>query len=285
MSRRVLVILLVISMVFNAAVLLGFLRSRTKPHSEPTPTATMPMEHPPLTALPRDLNLDQAQVSQVRSLQQRQQQQATVFNDSLQVVRQDLQEELRLADPDLERVRALVDQEADLHRQRRQADAELYGELVGLLTPDQRRRLGERFGRPDARQPNPSRGRTPLSPEVARRYDRDRDGRLNSDETRQARTDLQNRRREVAPHVPQLPPLWPWFDEDDDGMLNAAERAEMQKFMNEHRPPRMGPGQQPPDDGRRGGGDRRGSGVNRGAQPPQGAPGEPPASQPQTQPR
>ena len=274
MSRRVLVILLVISMVFNAAVLLGFLRARARPHSPPAP-ASMPGDRLPLPALARELSLDDKQANDLRSLQQRQQQQAMVFNDSLQVVRQDLQEELGKPDPDLEQVRTLVDQEADLHRQRRQAEAELYGELVGLLSPDQRKRLGERIGRTDGR-PGLPRPRSAVSPDVIRRYDRDRDGRLNSEEARQARTDLENRRREVAPHVPRLPPIWPWFDQDDDGELNATEQADMQKFLSEHRPPRMGPGQQTPEDGRRSG-DRRG---NRGARPAPWSAGPHPSHRP-----
>lgn len=275
MSYRVLAILLVISLVFNLAVLLGFMRSRTaRPNVPPAPATSLPDERSILARMARELNLDNQQMDAVRGLQQQQQQQAMVFNDSLVVLRQDLQAELRRPDPDLEHVRTLVDQEADLHRQRRQADAELYGEFVGLLTAEQKQRLGDRVGRHDGqpggqgRQPQPQ----PASPDAVRRYDRDNDGRLNAEEARRARADLQNRRREVAPHVQQLPPLWPWFDADDDGMLNAAERADMQKFLSEHRPPRMGPDQMPqsPQDGRRPP-DRRGGGApNRGTRPPQG---------------
>lgn len=282
MSRRVLAVMLVVSLVFNLAVLLGFLRSRATRPTAPQTGTTLPDERSMLARLSRELTLDGPQLESVRALQQRQQQQASVFNDSLVVLRQDLQQELRKPDPDLEHVRTLVDQEADLHRQRRQADAELYGEFVGLLTADQKQRLSDRMGRRDAspggqgRQPAGGAGTGgaggPMpSPEAVRRYDRDNDGRLNTEEARRARSDLQNRRREVAPHVQQLPPLWPWFDADDDGMLNAAERADMQKFLSEHRPPRMGPDQMPqsPQDGRRAP-DRRGGAPNRGARPPQG---------------
>ena len=270
MSYRVLAILLVISLVFNVAVLLGFMRSRTRPNLPPPPSPTsLPDERSILARMARELNLDSKQMEGVRGLQQQQQQQAMVFNDSLVVLRQDLQAEMRKPEPDLEHVRSLVDQEADLHRQRRQADAELYGEFVGLLTADQKQRLGDRVGRRDGQLGAPSRQPPPASPDAVRRYDRDNDGRLNAEEGRRARADLQKRRREVAPHVQQLPPLWPWFDADDDGMLNAAERADMQKFLSEHRPPRMGPDQMPrsPQDGRRAP-DRRGGAPNRGTRPP-----------------
>lgn len=277
MSRRVLVILLVVSLLFNFAVLIGFVKSRRdlgKPGGhgqllDAPPPATMPIGLPPIARLANELRFDPSQSSALEDLQRRQQQQQTVFGDSLMVVRQDLQEELRKEQPDLERVRTLVDQEADLVRQRRQAETDLYGEFVALLTPQQRQQLGKRFA-------PPPRQRGPQSPDVVERFDRNKNGRLDPEEVKQARKELEGRRREVAPHVQQLPPLWPWFDSDGDGELNEAERAEMDLFLKDHHPPKAFPPPPQGPDGRpdgRMGPERRGPRGN--PRPPLGPDGPP----------
>jgi Spy/CpxP family protein refolding chaperone len=277
MSRRVLAILLVVSMLFNFAVLIGFVKSRRDAASatstrDLTP-ATAPAEQSLLARLANELKLDPTQADALKELRRRQQQQQVVFGESLMVVRQDLQAELREDEPDLERVRTLVDQEADLLRQRRQAEAELYGEFVALLSPQQRHRLGERLG-----PQQQARSRVPISPELVKRFDRNNNGRLDPEEAKQARTDLEGRRREVAPRVQQLPPLWPWFDADDDGELNATEREEMDAFLKDHHPPKALP---PRDQATGGRTDRR----ERGAPDGRGTRGNPRPAVPETQPR
>lgn len=284
MSRRVLVILLVVSLLFNFAVLIGFVKARRGlgkpggpgPHDQPPP-ATMPFAQTPLARLANELRLDPSKAAEVQELQRRQQQQQQVFADSLLVVRQDLQAELRKESPDLERMRGLVDQEADVMRQRRQAEAELYGEFVSLLSPQQRQQLGRRLS-PAARQKNAR------PPDVVERFDRNKNGRLDPEEAKQARKELEGRRREVAPHVQQLPPLWPWFDADSDGELNEVERAEMDAFLKDHHPPKALPQQQGGDRRDRGSPDGRGPRGSGRTGPPPAAPPSPPPS-PETQPR
>lgn len=265
MSVRVLFILLVISLVFNVAVLIGFIKTRStatpathKPQPQSQPM--VPEGKPWLDRVARELRLDANQRAAVEGLQKRQQQQNSIFGDSVVVVRQDLQEEVRKAEPDLERVRALVDQEADLVRQRRLAEAELYGEFVGLLTEEQRQHMRDRAmpredgrggppigpdgkaggnggaggaGGPDGRARDPN---APPPPDVVRRFDRNKNGRLDPEEAKEARKDLQNRRREIAPRISQFPPLWPWFDKNGDGELDEAERVALADFLREHRP-------------------------------------------------
>jgi Spy/CpxP family protein refolding chaperone len=239
---RLLVVALAVSLVFNIAVLIGFVQRRA---AEPGSSAPESAAQPDSRAqqqrrLARELGLEQWQSVAFEDLQSRQQQLSALFADSVAVIRQDLAAELAKDGPDLDRVRALVDQEAELTRQRRRAGADLYAEFVGVLTPAQRQRLGERFSAPAGPVPLPQQHRSaqpqrsPVSPDLVRRFDRNANGRLDGDEPQAARRELDRRRREVAPHLPRRPPLWPWFDADDDGQLNEAERAKMEAFMREN---------------------------------------------------
>jgi Spy/CpxP family protein refolding chaperone len=272
-----LVIGLAISLLFNLAVLIGFVQKRVASRS-PGHQGAPPTTQPTLGALDdeaqkrrvaRELGLDDSQVAAFAELQRRQRQLSSLFADSAAVIRQDLATELAREEPDLDRVRALVDQEAELGRQRRRSGADLYGEFVAVLTPQQRQRLGARFAPPPApgqpsQQPGRSQGRSQppqqkqrgaISPELIARFDRNNNGRLEVDEMQAARRELDVRRREVAPHLPKRPPLWPWFDADDDGLLNEAERGKMEVFMRENNisPEEAGPIGAQVRPGRRGG--------------------------------
>ncbi len=240
MSARILLILLTISMVFNVAVLIGYVQSKAvMPAEQPSSPAPAPnnlaAQRPMLERLARELRLDESQARAFRELLARQQQQATVFNDSLAMLRQELREELRKPEPELSRVRSLLDQESGMTRQRRLADAEVYGEFVTLLNADQRQRLSERESAKN-RQGQEHRQQNPTPPDVLRRFDRNGNGRLDPDEARDARQYLQSRRHELAPKAAQLPPLWPWFDRDGDGELDEIERGTMMRFLREFKP-------------------------------------------------
>jgi len=180
-----------------------------------------------------ELRLDSKQADVVEDLQKRQREQASLFNDSMAVVRQSMVDELRKPQPDLDRVRTLLDQEAEVMRQRRMAEADLFGEFMNVLSPEQRQNL-ERLR--ERGPPQPGRPLARLG-DAMRRFDRNGNGRLDLEELQTARQELENLRRKVVPHSPPRPPLWPWFDADGDGELNDAERAEMDQFMREHRPP------------------------------------------------
>lgn len=240
MSSRILLILLTISLVFNLAVLIGYMQSKATTPTEQTSSpqsshATPVAQRPSLERLARELRLNEQQTSAFRELLARQQQQAIVFNDSLAMLRQELREELRKAEPDLSRVRAVLDQESGMNRQRRLADAELYGEFVNLLNPDQRQRLSEREAN-SVRQSSTQRPTNATPPDMLRRFDRNSNGRLDPDEAREARQYLQSRRRELAPKAAAMPPLWPWFDRNSDGELDDIERAAMAQFLREYKP-------------------------------------------------
>jgi hypothetical protein len=136
-------------------------------------------------------------------------------------------------------------------------------------------------------------GNPAASPDVVRRFDRNSNGRLDPEEAKEARKDLQNRRREIAPRVSQFPPLWPWFDKDGDGELNEAERIALADFLREHRPAgaeqirpeQLLPPSQREREGRQDGGGRRQGGAESAPPAAPAAPAAPalPQSEPATQ--
>ncbi len=283
MRMRVLIAALAVSLLFNAAVLIGFVQKRATSRAERSAeqaAATRPDDQAQGRRLARELGLDQAQSAAFEGLQKRQKQLSSLFADSVAVIRQDLTAELAKEEPDLDRVRSLVDQEAELMRQRRRAGAALYGEFMDVLTPSQKQRLGERLAAPPPQPPQQQQQRGQAPPDVVRRFDRNGNGRLDPDEAQAARRDLESRRREMAPHVPQRPPLWPWFDADDDGKLNEAERAKMAAFMRENN---ISPEEIQPQPGMQGRPGRRG-GDGGGQDGPLGRPGGARGDRPPSQP-
>jgi hypothetical protein len=96
-----------------------------------------------------------------------------------------------------------VNEEADLFRQRRLSEANLLGRFMDELSPEQRRMLMERMGRD--RKPPPQ-----IPPRILEKFDRDGDGHLNPEEMREARREMERRRREMAdrpfPPPPGMPP-------------------------------------------------------------------------------
>lgn len=153
MSRRVLFILLTLSLLFNACVVIGFIQSgppKAKPASSPDVQSDAQLEAQSdarvLERVTRDLHLDENQAKLFGDLRGRQREQQVVFDDSLTLIRQDISQELSKESPDLERVRTLVGQETDLMHQRRVAGAELFRSFIDALQPQQRKMLVGRFG-------------------------------------------------------------------------------------------------------------------------------------------
>ena len=132
MKRNALLAALGLSLLFNIFVLVGFMQSRSK-------TAQAADEPKRLEQLARDLNLNDSQAQLMQRLREDQRRQSALIDENVAVVRQEIAAELRKASPDLDRLRTLVDQEADLYRQRRQINAELYSRFVGGLSPAQPR--------------------------------------------------------------------------------------------------------------------------------------------------
>lgn len=137
----------------------------------------------------------------------------------------------------------------------------------GQRPPD---REGDR--RPNDRRFNPG-------PEIMRRFDENKNGRLDPDEMQAARQELEARRREFrgggdrgpdqpgdrGPGGPPGPggprevieafgisitaPLWRWFDVNNDGRLSDDEQQAMREFTDSHQAPQRPPGLQRERDG------------------------------------
>lgn len=219
MKSRIPLILLALSLAFNAFVVVGFVRGRGAPTPPPPPAAGGESVDAVVRRTSRDLKLDEKQSKVLADLYTRHHEQAGVFDDSLSFIRQDMGAELAKESPDLDRLRALAGQEADLLRQRRLAGAELYHSFVDVLTPQQRKILGGRVGRGPGPGPGPGgpdgprgEGREPgetgepggmrgsrswLPPaEMLRRFDANHNGKLDPDEAEAARKNLEKRRGE-----------------------------------------------------------------------------------------
>lgn len=202
MKRKTLLIALGLSLLFNVFVLIGFMQARSQPQPPP------PDDQGMIRQMTRDLRLTDQQVKMLSSLREDQRRQGAVFDDSVALVRQSLLAEIRKPSPDVDRLRALVDQEAELFRQRRLAGAELFERFVDQLTPQQRQALSGRFGR-SPRGPEPLRNRF-------ERFDVNHNGRLDPDEMRQAHQEMERRRRDFFKRPPAPPP---WKQLDDNGDL------------------------------------------------------------------
>lgn len=240
MKSKGLLIALGVSLLFNVFVLVGFARARTHLPHRPMNDARM------IERMVRDLNLTEEQRKVLVSLREDQRRQAEDFDQNLALIRENLDEELRNESPDLERIRQLVAEEADLYRQRRMAGATLFERFVNQLTPGQRQKLR------DVTRP-PHRELPKLGPKIVERFDANRNGRLDPDEARAARQEMERRRQQMhrdglgappapgspPPHstsptaspspLPPPPPHWRQFDSDGDSKLDEQELGRMEQ--------------------------------------------------------
>jgi Spy/CpxP family protein refolding chaperone len=324
-----LLVALSLSLLFNLFVLVGFVQSRAAGQQrgdEARPPGPPPQREPEeavVRRVTRELKLTESQQKAFAELHAKQRAQALVFDASMAIVRQDMSDELGKDSPDPQRLRALIGQEADLMRERRVAGAELMGNFVTVLTPEQRKIFGRRVGLlpppgpdeprgprgpeghpgagghppdggpgmgPDGPEPrnapggagrdkDPNRRRFNPGPEIMRRFDVNKNGRLDPDEMQAAKQELEARRREFrggdrgpdqpgdrsgdrGPGNPPGPgnpgpggprevieafgmavtiPLWRWFDQDNDGRLSDAEQQSMREFTESHPTPQRPP--------------------------------------------
>ncbi|MDZ4831336.1 MAG: hypothetical protein SGJ09_14205 [Phycisphaerae bacterium] len=241
---RMLSIALGASLLFNVAVLFGFAASSSAPATPSTPAPRLPADPAggTLAGLGKELNLDEGQRSKLAAIEGQREESVDVFGGGSAVIQQRLIDALGEEQPDISQIHDLVNQQAELDRQRRLADADLLERFFRLLTPPQRNRLHQKLkeklgGEPGGRHP----GGPPLA--VLRRFDTNRDGRLDSAERHAAEIALQIKQGELFRGGLSRPPIWPWFDADGDGRLNDDERAERDRFVQAH-PPRRGPGRE-----------------------------------------
>lgn len=199
MTRRVLLIALGLSLLFNVFVLIGFARART------AAIKALDNQKEVEGRIARELNLNPEQERVLADLRADHRQQNEFYEESIGLVRQNLIAELRKENPDLAKVRELIEQEADLYKQRRQAGADLFGRFVGELTPQQRREMIGRFLN-TMRGPHGQPNRPFIPKRVLEQFDKNRNGVLDPDEMHQAQQEMERRRERMRRGAPGMPP-------------------------------------------------------------------------------
>jgi len=214
MKQKLTLSLLALSLLFNVFVLIGFTQNRS--HGEETTADETRSDDTMAKRVADELKLDDTQTRAFIDLHKNLRKQSAVFGDSIALVQQNLIAELKKESPDLDHVRALVGEKAKLDHERRLAGADLYGDFVALLTPQQRQILSGRLG--GGLGPGPHRpGMPPPPPMLLRRFDLNHNGRLDPDELKAAQEQLDARRNEFHRRHPN-------FDANHDGQIDGNER-------------------------------------------------------------
>ncbi|MHC4414666.1 MAG: Spy/CpxP family protein refolding chaperone [Planctomycetota bacterium] len=225
MKQHLIWLILALSLLFNLFFTVGFMQARAQVRAA---DSTEDVSH----VVTRELNLDDAQAAVFADLRSSMRDDVAVYDDAIALSRQDLVEELGREEPDLGRVRGIVERNADLHQQRRLAGARRFSEFLGILSPQQCRLLSAKVhGGPRGK------GRRFL----LKRFDADRDGMLNDEERAAAHEFIEARRQEREKRRGEL---FERFDANQDGRLDPQERSALQEWMMEHRG-RGGDGERP----------------------------------------
>jgi Spy/CpxP family protein refolding chaperone len=212
MTTRILAALLALSVIFNIFFVIG-----TLGHSPERESMRR------LQRIANDLELNPQQSNRLTELRTSFNGQAAILQNDLHRVRQEIASELDAESPDLDRVRALMQEEGELAAARRASAARHFGDFIDLLTPEQRHMLGRRF--------EPSRrGGQGLPPETIARFDSDGDGTLNEAEHAKAHAEMrqhQERRRGWREEARRK------FDVNQNGQLEPEEREAMRAWLLE----------------------------------------------------
>jgi len=201
---------------------------------------------------PREVQLDPAQKEVFEQLRQSMREEEAVLDDTMADARNKLAEELNGEEPDIDRLRELIAQQASLMQQRRVSAANRFADFLHVLSPEQTRimarhmlrnmpRPGERERGSDGggrgtRGPEGETegGRSKMgSPEVIQRFDADGDGSLNDVERSVAQAEFEKHRRDWEAKRAELRQR---FDVDKNGDLDREESAAMRQWLLENRP-------------------------------------------------
>jgi Spy/CpxP family protein refolding chaperone len=238
MKRRTVNLLLALSLLFNAFVLVGYLRylvgdDQALAADEVVDRAV------------EDLNLNEEQRKAFTDLRASMEEDKATYDDAIALAKQELDEEMRSESPDRQRLDEINERLADLYHQRRIAGARRFGEFVEALSPEQRRRMSERMHR-GRRGEGPRRGGPP------QHFDRNRDGVLDEQERAELRkaTSPERGRRDGwsrrGRNGQTKRQIYDRFDADRDGQLDEAELAEVLKWLAEPPGRRDAPNGPPP---------------------------------------
>jgi hypothetical protein len=266
MSRRTLSIALLLSLIFNAFFLIGWLGG--------TGNAALA---DPADRLARSLELTPRQQMRFAELRSSVTAETLTLHAHIAELRDALAQTLEADAPDLERVRMLVGEISSEQANTQTIAASHLGSFIDILDKDQRRMLGRRLGG----------GRHPEHLHAnLKAFDANDDGTIDKDERaaamEQIRAKHEDRRRQREEIARQ-------FDADGDGTLSGDERQALREHLLEQglMPPHFGDRNGRPGVGRgegRGEGRGAGRGEGRGQRGPRGGPGRggpPPPDAPQ----
>ncbi|MHC4990907.1 MAG: hypothetical protein ACYTGC_07990, partial [Planctomycetota bacterium] len=211
MKRQLLWLALAMSVLFNVFFAAGYLQARAQ--------ARVATDDDVATRVAGVLDLDDRQRAAFGEMHRSLNEEAAVLDRGIALTRQELIAELQREQPDLDRLRGIVDREAELHRQRREAGAPYLREFVRLLSRDQRRRLAGCFGE-QGRDRHRRHERWLLE-----RFDANGDGVLDEQERAAARSNWEERKREREREMMER------FDVNSDGRLDEAEEATLREWM------------------------------------------------------
>jgi Spy/CpxP family protein refolding chaperone len=127
-----------------------------------------------------ELNLSKEQLAQFKDMQRESRKKSVEVKSKIQLKRIDLDEEMQKDKPDQKLLGQLIDDLTALHAQQYKAMLESRVKMMGMLTPEQKRKLSERslmgmhapmmgmdddkHGRGRGREPGPRGGTPPIHP-------------------------------------------------------------------------------------------------------------------------
>jgi len=218
MKRQLIWLILAMSLMFNLFFIAGYMRSQSIAARADSPDAVADL-------VTRELNLSDSQAAVFTDLRSSLKKAAAEYDDSIALAQQDLVDELARDEPDLDNLRDIIDRQADLHRQRRLAGADRFGEFVSVLSTEQRRNLSGRLGR------------GPFGKHRQRRmldqFDTNKDGKLDEQERAAAREFENSRRAERERN--RRAELIKRYDINGDGELDESEQAAADEFERQRR--------------------------------------------------
>jgi Ca2+-binding EF-hand superfamily protein/Spy/CpxP family protein refolding chaperone len=224
MKRSIVWLILALSLLFNLFFAAGFIRARAEAERPQDPDDGM------TELVTRELDLNKEQREDFQRLRNSMREVGADYSDAIAYAEEELQGELAKENPDLDRVRDLVERRADVVRERRQVAAQHFSEFVGMLEPEQRRRLSRHF-----HGPPPDRGRGGDRDDrhrdrgqFMRRFDTNQDGKIDAGERKAAFEEFRSKARDRARSG-----LLEAFDADLDGVLEDDELAAVQSFVAE----------------------------------------------------
>ena len=211
MTRTMLTALLALSVIFNVFFVIGAMTHSPEYQSNRR-----------LQRMTRELELDARQSDRLAELRTSFGNQNAVLQGDLHHIRMQIAQELDGDAPDLDLVRDLMEQEAELAATRRASAAQHFSDFIDLLSPPQRHALGRRLAAD--RKP-----RT-LPPEVASGFDEDGNGILSEEEHARARAEMRRRHEQRRHRREQARER---FDTNENGTLDAEEREAMRAWLLE----------------------------------------------------